>query len=218
MANTDPSSDPEASVNVIVPAGGEARVLDLVITALEVREEQYDHQPGHGDVLAARLHVRTAKDPAPSAAEMAAQSNSLVSVRSDDGAEGSRWWRYRFVVTGGDRMAVVLAVTPIAQAAGLQGTALSLPARDGTGSAAGLAVTVIEVVEKRMNDGNSMMRVKLHLRRAGTPAPSAAEMERSVVTLTSAIGGDIVTWEGFRVGYVGGWRDTVELKIVPPGK
>lgn len=223
-----PASDPmptpapppaRSPVNVIVPAGGEARAHDLLITALEVREEQYDHKPEHGAVLAARLHVRAVGSPALSAADMAQQLPSLVWVRSDAGAEGSRWSRFRFVVTGGDRTAVVLSVTPIATAASLTGTALTLPAKDGAGSAAGLAVTVIEVVEKRTMEGNSMMRVTLHLRRAGTPAPTPEQLRArsdAIVTLTSDAGDDIVTWHGFRVGYLGGWRTEVELKIEPP--
>ena len=208
-----------SSENVIVPAGGEARVHDLVITAIEVREEQYDHKPGHGDVLAAVLHVRSVASPAPSAAEMAAQGRALVRVSSDDGAEGARWQRFRFVVTGGDRRAVVLAVTSIASAGSLGGTPLKLVADQGTGSAAGLTITVLEVVEKRTMAGNSMMRVRLHVRRAGTPAPTAAVMETqqdSVVTLTSDPGGDIATWNGFRIGYLGGWRTEVDLQILAP--
>ncbi|MDC0720384.1 hypothetical protein [Nannocystis bainbridge] len=203
---------------MILPAGGEVRVLDLVLTAIEVREEQYDHKPGHGDVLAATLHVRAAGSPAPSTRDMAAQSDALVRVRSDAGAGGTTWQHYRFVVTGGDRNAVVLAVTPFSRAGSAGGAPLKLDARGGIGAAAGLAFTVLEVVEKFMNDGNTMMRVKLHVRRAGTPAPSAAELadEDSRVTLTSDPGSDTTTWNGFRIDYLGGWRDEVELRIVPP--
>ena len=217
MPPTDPPSSTDSSV--IVPASGEARVHDLVITALEVREEQYDHKPGHGDILFARLHVRTIGSPALSPAAMAEQLPALVQVRSDAGAEGSRWRHYRFVVTGGDRTAVALSVTPIATARSLTGTPLKLPADGGTGSAAGLTVTVLDVVEKRTMEGNSMMRVQLHLRRAGTPAPTAEVMAKqtdSQVTLTSDPGDDIATWNGYRIGYLGGWRTEVELKIVPP--
>ena len=175
--------------------------------------------PGHGDVLAATLHVRGVGSPALSAADMAAQLPALVRVRSDGGAEGSRWGRFRFVVTGGDRTAVVLTVTPIAGASALKGTPLKLAAELGSGEAAGLAVTVLNVVEKRTMEGNSMMRVALHLRRAGTTAPTVAVMQQqqaSLVTLTSDPGDDVVTWEGFRVGYLGGWRTEVELTIVAP--
>lgn len=211
-----PSS--ESSASVIVPAGGEASVHGLVITAIEVREEQYDHQPDHGDALAATLHVRGAGTPAPSLSEMAAEPQALVRVSS--GAEGSRWQRFQFVVTGGDRTALVLRVTPIPRAGSLGGTPLKLAAVEGAGSAAGLAVTVLEVIEKRTMDGGSMMRVRLHVRRAGTPAPAPAVManqQESLVTLTSEPGGDIVTWNGFRIGYVGGWRTEVDLRILPPG-
>lgn len=216
-----PSSSAASSVHVIVPAGGEARVHDLVLTALEVREEQYDQDPGHGDVLMARLHVRRVGSAALSAADMAAQLPALVTVRSSDGAAGSRWQGFRFVVTGGDRMAVVLTVTPIPTAHALAGTPLKLAADQGAGTAAGLAVTVIDVVEKRTMEGNSMMRVTLHLRPAGTPAPTAAMIkaqEDSVVTLTSDPGDDVVTWRGFRIGYLGGWRTEVELRIVRPSE
>ncbi len=219
MVAANRPSSPESPVHFIVPAGGEARVHDLVLTALEVREEQYDHKPGHGDVLVATLHVRAAGSPALSAAEMAAQRPALVTVRSDGGAEGSIWRDFRFVVTGGDRTAVVLTVTPIPVAAGLEGTALKLVAEQGAGSAAGLAVTVLEVVEKRTMEGTSMMRVTLHLRRAGTPAPTIAVMQQqqaSVVQLTSDRGNDVVTWNGFRVVYLGGWRTEVDLRVVPP--
>lgn len=219
MVPADRPSSAASPVHVIVPAGGEARAQDLLITALEVREEQHDHVPGHGDVLAATLHVRGVGSPALSAADMAAQLPALVRVRSDGGAEGSRWGRFRFVVTGGDRTAVVLTVTPIAGASALKGTPLKLAAELGSGEAAGLAVTVLDVVEKRTMEGNSMMRVALHLRRAGTPAPTVAVMQQqqaSLVTLTSDPGDDVVTWEGFRVGYLGGWRTEVELTIVAP--
>lgn len=218
VAPADRPSSSASDLHVIVPSGGEARVHDLVLTALEVREEQYDHEPGHGDVLVATLHVRAVGSQALSAADMAAQRPALVTVRSDQ-AEGSRWRQFRFVVTGGDRMAVVLTVTPIASAAALTGTPLKLAADQGTGSAAGLAVTVLGVVEKRTMEGNSMMIVSLHLRRAGTPAPTDAvmrEQAESLVTLTSDPGDDVATWNGFRVGYLGGWRTEVELQIVPP--
>lgn len=215
----EPPRSPASPANIIVPAGGEARVYDLVFTALEVREEQYDHKPEHGNIVAARLHIRPASSPAPSAAEMAQELPALVWVRSDAGPEGSQWSYFRLVMTGGDRNAVVLSVTPMPRAASLGGTPLILPAKAGTGSAAGLSVTVIEVVEKRLMNGNSMMRVTLHLRRAGTPAPKPEQLRAqtdAVVVLTSDPGGDIVTWNGFRVGYLGGWRTEVDLQIVPP--
>lgn len=218
-----PAADPMPTsasepTHVIVPASGEARVQGLVLTAIEVREEQYDQQPGRGDVLFAKLHVRRETDPTPSAAAMASERHAHVTVRSDQGAEGSAWQSFRLVVTGGDRNAVVLAVSRIPTARSLGGTPLKLPADQGTGSATGLTVTVLEVVEKRTMKGNSMMRVTLHLRPAGTPAPTIAVMQTqqdSVVTLTSDPGGDIVTWSGFRIGYLGGWRDEVDLQIVP---
>lgn len=205
----------------MVPAGGEVQVQGLVVTAIEVREEQYDHKPDHGDVLVATLHVRSAGSPAPSPAEMAAQTGALVRVRSDAGAEGSIWQQLRFVVTGGDRNAVVMLVTPVSSVRSLVGTPLVLSADGGSGSAAGLAVTVLEVVEKRMVEGGSMMRVRLHLRRTGALAPSMdamAKQQDSLVTLTSDPGGDIVTWNNFKIGYLGGWRSEVSLVIVPPGR
>lgn len=214
-----PSPAAESLDHVIVPAGGEVRVHDLVLTAIEVREEQYDHEPGHGDVLAATLHVRAAGSPAPSSRDMAGQSDALVRVRSDAGAEGTRWRQFRFVVTGGDRNALVLAVTPVSAAGSLGGASLKLAANQGTGAAAGLAVTVLEVVEKFLNNGNTRMRVRLHVRRAGTPAPPAADMleqQDSLVTLTSDPDSDTATWNGFRIDYLGGWRTEVELRIVPP--
>ncbi|MEZ4451855.1 MAG: hypothetical protein R3B09_20495 [Nannocystaceae bacterium] len=192
-----------------------------MLTAIEVREEQYDHKPGHGDVLAATLHVRAAGSPAPSLSEMASQSDALVRVRSDAGAEGTKWQQLRFVVTGGDRNALVLAVTPVSAAGATGGASLKLAADGGAGAAGGLAVTVLEVVEKFMSDGGTMMRVRLHVRRAGTPAPPAAEMleqRESLVTLTSDPGSDVATWNGFRIDYLGGWRTEVELRIVPPAR
>jgi hypothetical protein len=219
MPPTAPPRPEDSITHIIVPAGGEARVHDLVITALELREEQYDHRVGGGDVLTATLHVRAVGSPALSPADMAAQRPALVSVRSDVGAEGSMWRRFRFVVTGGDRNAIVLSVTPVATARSLTGTSLKLSADHGTGSAAGLTVTVISVAEKRTMEGTSEMHIYLHLRRADTPAPTPETMraqQDSQVMLTSEPGGDIVTWNGFRIGYLGGWRTEVDLRIVPP--
>lgn len=99
------------------------------------------------------------------------------------------------------------------------GASLKLAAKQGTGSAAGLTVTVLEVVEKYMNDGGTRMRVKLHVRPAGAPAPSVDAMEEqrdSVVTLTSEPGGAVASWRGFRIEYLGDWRTEVNLRISPP--
>lgn len=211
---------PEPAV-VIVPADGEAQVGDLVLTALELREEQYDHQPGRGDVLVATLHVRHKDAARLSREEMSQQLPALVRVRSDDGERGTNWNYLRLVVTGGDRSAIALAVSRIPTAASLGGAALKLDANAGSGTAAGLTVTVLDVVEKRTMEGTSMMRVLLHVRPAGAPAPALAAMQQqedALVHLTSDPGEDIATWRGYRIGYLGGWRTEVELKVVPPGE
>ncbi|MBL9101775.1 MAG: hypothetical protein JNL82_12505 [Myxococcales bacterium] len=212
---------PEPAAHVIVPADGEAQVGDLVLTALELREEQYDHQPGRGDVLVATLHVRHKDEARLSREEMSQQLPALVRVRSDDGERGTNWNYLRLVVTGGDRSAIVLAVSRIPTAASLGGAALRLDANAGSGTAAGLTVTVLDVVEKRKMEGTSMMRVLLHVRPAGAPAPALAAMQQqedALVRLTSDPGEDIATWRGYRIGYLGGWRTEVELKVVPPGE
>lgn len=73
----------------------------------------------------------------------------------------------------------------------------------GRGSAHGLDIEVVENVEKRTMEGNSIMRVGLRLRANGAT---------ETVTLYSD-DQPRVTWGGYTIEYRGGWRNEVALVI-----
>lgn len=73
----------------------------------------------------------------------------------------------------------------------------------GSGSALGLAIEVVDNVEKRTMEGNSLMRVGLRLHANGAT--------ESVTLYSDAQ--PRVTWGGYTVEHRGGWRHEVELLI-----
>lgn len=73
----------------------------------------------------------------------------------------------------------------------------------GRGSVLGLDIEVVDNVEKRTMEGNSIMRVGLRLHAIGAT---------ETVTLYSD-DQPRVTWGGYTIEYRGGWRNEVELLV-----
>lgn len=67
-----------------------------------------------------------------------------------------------------------------------------------------LTLTALEIVEKRLEDGRPMMRVRVRANRDGD--------QRLLVFTSDA---PLLDWAGLRFRYAGGWRSEVWLDITP---